>query len=625
MCAIAGYYGGGRKVCLERMLLALKHRGPDDSGSFIEGPVGLGNNRLSVIDLSKKGHQPLFNEDNSVCIVYNGEIYNFQTLKKSLEGRHKFKSNTDTEVILHAYEEWGVDCLKRLNGMFAFVVYDRRKKIFFGARDRLGEKPLKYYFDKNVFAFASETKGLLPIIKTREPDIKAIDNYLTLQYVPAPKTGIKNVYKLPAGHYFLYSNGRLSIKRYWNIEFTKKLVLREEEWEELLFVKIKESVESRTVSDVPLGAFLSGGLDSSAVVAFLGHTIPKLKTFSVGFEDPRFDESKYASQVAKLYNTDHSVLIIGRKELIEAFTKLPEYYDEPFADNSSLPTIILSQFAGKKVKVALTGDGGDENFGGYERYSVVDFAKIYSQAPKLAKNLIRHSSNIVSKLYDRRSVVYLKKLTDRVATFTDTFDLPFYKKYVYYNYFFTREEKREIYSREVLKKLGTHDTFSIFKSRYNRYLSDLDNSFNFDINSYLPEDLLYKMDIASMGTSLEVRAPLLNHELLELTAQMPDSLKVRLFQKKYIFKKLLAKKKLLPGNIINRPKRGFVAPIEKLMKENLRESVLEEVNSRKFRELGIFDNSKINTYLTDYFQDKSKKTNNVFAIFALSAWVNRYL
>lgn len=618
MCAIAGYYGGGNNTYLKKMLLALKHRGPDDSGSFIDGPVGLGNNRLSIIDLSKNGHQPLFNEDNSMCIVHNGEIYNFRTLKKDLENRHRFKSYTDTEVILHAYEEWGANCLKRLNGMFAFVIYDRRKKLLFGARDRLGEKPLKYYIDGNTFVFASEVKGLLPMVKNKEIDTEALDDYLTFQYVPAPKTGLKKVYKLPAGHYFLYSAGGLRIKRYWNIKFTEKLFLSEEEWEELLFAKIKESVESRTVSDVPLGAFLSGGLDSSTVVAFLSHTTPKLKTFSLGFEDPHFDESRYALQVAKLYNTDHLALTVGYRELTKAFAKLPDYYDEPFADNSSLPTLMLSQFARKKVKVVLTGDGGDENFGGYDRYSVVDFAKIYSQAPKLAKNLIKYSSNIVFKLY-------LKNLAERATIFTNTFDLPFYRKYAYYNCFFTMEEKRKIYSREVLKRLETHDTFSMFKNLYNKNLSDLDNSFNFDINSYLSEDLLYKMDIASMGASLEVRAPLLNHELFELTAQMPDFLKVRLFRKKYIFKKLLAQKKLLPGNIINRPKRGFIVPIEKWMKRNSKEFVFEETNSRKFRELEIFDSSKLNAYLTNYFQDKNRKSNNVFAILALSTWVNRYL
>lgn len=618
MCAIAGYYGKGSRAYLERMLLALKHRGPDDSGSFIDGPVGLGNNRLSIIDLSKNGHQPLFNEDNSMCIVHNGEIYNFQTLKKDLESKHKFKSYTDTEVILHAYEEWGVNCLKKLNGMFAFVIYDRRKKLLFGARDRLGEKPLKYYINQNTFAFASEIKGLLPIVENKELDIEALDDYLTLQYVPAPKTGLKNVYKLPAGHYFLYASGRLSIKKYWNIEFTKKLDLSEEEWEELLFAKIKESVESRTVSDVPLGAFLSGGLDSSTVVAFLSHTTPKLKTFSVGFEDPQFDESKYALQVAKLYNTDHHTLIIGQKELAVAFTKLPEYYDEPFADNSSLPTIILSQFAKKSVKVALTGDGGDENFGGYDRYSAIDFSRMYNKTPKFTKNFIRHLSNLTFKLYPKKS-------TERAVVFTNTFNLPFYKRYIYYNCFFTQEEKKRIYSREVLRELRNNDTFLMFKSLYSKNLSDLDNSFSFDINSYLSEDLLYKMDIASMGASLEVRSPLLNHELFELTAQMPDSLKVRLFQKKYIFKKLLAKKRLLPGNIISKPKRGFVAPIEKWMKRNLKDFVFEETNSRKFSGLGIFDSSKLNVYLTNYFQDKNRKSNNVFAILALSTWVNRYL
>lgn len=618
MCAIAGYFGKGDKTILEEMLQVLKHRGPDDSGMFIDELAGIGNNRLAIIDLSKRGHQPLFNEDNSICIVYNGEIYNFQALRKILEGRHKFKSGTDTEVVLHAYEEWGVNCLKRLNGMFAFVVYDRRKKIFFGARDRIGEKPLKYYIDGNTFAFASELRGLLPIIKNRELDIEAIDDYLTLQYVPTPKTGLRNLYKLPAAHYFLYTDRKLIVRRYWDIDFSKKLFLGEEEWEELLFAKIKQSVESRIISDVPLGAFLSGGLDSSAVVALLSRSIQKLKTFSVGFKDSLFDESRYASQVAKLYGVDHSTLFVGRKELTEVFTRLPDYYDEPFADNSSLPTIMLSQFARKKVKVAVSGDGGDENFGGYERYSAVEFSKGYRYAPKFAKDLIKHSSAFVSSIYSG-------KLIERAATFAKTADFPFHKKYAHYNCFFTAEEKRKLYSREAIEKLRGHSTFLIFKNIYSKRISDLDNAFKIDIAFYLPDDLLYKIDIASMVFSLEVRAPLLNHELFELTAQMPDSLKVHLLQKKYIFKKMLEKNKLLPGRIINRPKRGFVAPIREWMRKDLREFAFDELNSRKFCELKLFNNSRLNAYLGDYFQGRNVKANNLFAILALSAWAKRYL
>ncbi|TSC88487.1 MAG: asparagine synthase (glutamine-hydrolysing) [Microgenomates group bacterium Gr01-1014_5] len=617
MCGIAGYVGGDRKTLLD-MLSAISHRGPDDQGIFIDGNIGLGNNRLSIIDLSKHGHQPLFNEDKSLCIVYNGEIYNFKDLRKSLERKHEFSSQTDSEVVLHAYEEWGHECLQKLNGMFAFVIYDRKKKLLFGARDRLGEKPLKYYLDSGVFAFASELKGLLPIIKNKELDINAIDDYMTLQYVPAPKTGLKNVYKLPAGHYFLYSGGKLQVKEYWKIDFSKKLKLKEEEWEELIYSKIKESVESRTVSDVPIGAFLSGGLDSSAVVALLSATNSKLKTFSIGFEDPRFDESKYALQIAALYNTDHTSLIIGHKELTQEFLKLPEYYDEPFADNSSIPSIILSRLARKSVKVALSGDGGDENFGGYERYSVVDFAKHYDKIPAVAKTLLKHSGNIFSKIYP-------SKISEKAAIFTKFASIPFYKKYVYYNSFFTNEAKREIYSNKVQKELELNDTFNIFKNIYRNNLSELDNAFNIDINSYLPEDLLYKMDIASMSASLEVRAPLLNHELLELTSQMPDSLKVRLLKKKYIFKKLLKNKKLLPDNIINRQKKGFVIPVDTWLKGDLKEYIREEVATTKMKNLQLFSGNKLDSYLTDFFGGKIKNSNNIFALLSLSAWVNKYL
>lgn len=618
MCAIAGYCGDGNKACLEKMLQILKHRGPDDSGIFINGYVGLGSNRLSIIDLSARGHQPIFNEDNSICIVYNGEVYNFQALRKKLERKHKFRSHTDTEVILHAYEEWGIDCLKVLNGMFAFVIYDKNKDLLFGARDRLGEKPLKYFWDGKLFAFASEIKGLLPIVKKREIHSEAIDDYLTLQYIPSPKTGFKNIFKVPAGHYFIFKSGKLVVKRYWGLDYSQKLKLKEEEWEEIIFEKINESVASRTISDVPIGAFLSGGVDSSTIVAFLSQDInSKLKTFSIGFEDPRFDESKCALQIAKQYHTEHSLLKVGLKEMEGVFTHLADYYDEPFADNSSIPTIILSRFARKDVKVALSGDGGDENFGGYERYSVVRFSESYKRVLKMARGLVKSISGIGAKLHK-------SQLLDRMNIFALSFDDPFYKKYVYYNCFFKHNDKRALYSREFLSRICKNDTFNIFRNFYNRKLSDLDNALSIDIQSYLPEDLLYKMDTSSMSASLEVRAPFLNHELFELTAKMPDKLKVRLFEKKYIFKKMLGKKQILLPGILNRRKQGFVAPIEQWMRGDLGNFVIDQTTSKKNKQMNIFDSSKIEIYLSDYLAGKHNENNNIFALFSLCSWINKY-
>lgn len=625
MCGIAGYVGRGDKKTLMTMLNATHHRGPDDQGIFIDGEVGLGSNRLSIIDLSENGKQPMFDGSKSVYIVFNGEIYNFLNLRKQLEGKYKFKSKTDTEVLLYAYKEWGISCLNKINGMFSFVIYDKQNNLLFGARDRLGEKPLKYYFDGNLFAFASEIKGLLPILKSKqELDPIAINHYLTLQYVPAPYTGFKNIFKLPPGHFFIFKNGplrearKLQIKKYWSVSFSKKLSLSKEEWEEILLEKLKESVRARLIADVPVGAFLSGGIDSSAIVALMTQvTSQRIKTFNISFDDPNFDESKYASLVSKQYKTDHKTFRVTNKMMADVFTKLADYYDEPFADNSVIPTLALCKFASKYVKVALTGDGGDENFAGYDRYNIVSFADMYRQVPKLARD-------ILSTCARKANSVCSTRFTDRLCRYTKTFNQPFYRKYPQYSSFFDNETKFGLYSTEFRNKVAESDTFGLFKQVYNPNISDLDNALNIDISTYLPEDLLFKTDIASMAYSLETRAPFLNHELLELTAQMPHQLKIKFFNKKYIFKKILKNNHLVPNEILNRPKRGFVAPIDKWLKEDYKDLVIETLLSKKFKNADIFNHNKLEMYLQDYFRGKGISSNNIFALLSLSSWFNKY-
>ena len=576
MCGIAGYVGKGNRQLLISMLDRIDYRGPDDRGVFIEGEVGLGNNRLSIIDLSPKGHQPMFNEDSSACIVYNGEIYNFEALRDKLKGKYKFRSHSDTEVILHAYEEWGVDCLRRLNGMFGFVIYDKKKKLLFGARDRLGEKPLKYYWDGKLFAFASEIKGLLPIFSGKpEADLQAINEFLTFGYVPAPKTGFKNIFKLPPASYFIFQNGKLKISKYWKIDFSQKLILSEKKWKDVVFEKIEESIKSRMISDVPVGAFLSGGIDSSTVVALMSqYSKTKIKTFSLGFDDSSFDESEHAKIVSDLYGTEHYSLIANAKMLEETLLGAFQFYDEPFSDNSLIPMLLLSKITGEKVKVALSGDGGDENFGGYERYKVVAFGEYYKNVPEILKKAIK----IPAQSFKAGRV------------FANTYQLPFPQRYIHYNPFFERKEKNV--------KISTFDP----------KLSNLDNAFKFDITTYLPEDLLYKVDIASMAYSLEVRAPFLNHELIELTAQIPESLKIKNFKTKYIFKKILEDKKILPREIINKKKRGFVSPINKVLKQMNSSLIKEILSQEKFLKL-----------------QTSETGGDLFSRVSLSLWAEKYL
>jgi asparagine synthase (glutamine-hydrolysing) len=586
---------------------------------FISGNVGLGNNRLSIIDVSSKGHQPMFDDEKSLCIVYNGEMYNFKRLRAELARDFKFKSNTDTEVIIYAYKKWGKGCLNYFSGMFSFVIFDIKNNLLFGARDRRGEKPLKYYFDGKNFIFASEVKAILPVLKDKpEMDMEAISDYLTLQYVPAPRTGFKNIYKLPSASYFVFKDGKLKINRYWDLDYSEKLNISENDWMELLETKVNECVKSRMISDVPIGSFLSGGVDSSAVTAFMArNSSNRIKTFSIGFSDPKFDETQFSKQVAKKYNTEHFYIKINPKVFKDELPKMSDYYDEPFADNSLIPTLFLSRFARREVTVALSGDGGDENFAGYDRYNIVAFGEIYKKVPKLLRKwVIRPATNSLFLLSPNL-------FTSRLKSFSDSFEDPFYKRYMAYKSFFSQIDKNKVFSG-YMKSLKLHDTYNIDKGRYNNKLSNLDNALKSDLGSYMPEDLLYKVDIASMSTSLEVRAPLLDYKLMELTAKMPDSLKINNFNTKYIFKKMLVEKGILPRNVVYRPKRGFNAPIGNWLKGDLKEYVIEQLTDKKFRHAQIFDNERLDDYIKAYYQGNLNYHNNMFALLVLSNWIQKH-
>jgi len=620
MCGIVGYVGDVDIDKIAKMLQATAHRGPDDNGIFINGNVGLGNNRLSVIDLSPKGHQPMFDNEKTVCIVYNGEMYNFMELRQELKKDYKFKSSSDTEVIIYAYKKWGINCLKHLNGMFAFVIYDIKNNLLFGARDRCGEKPLKYFFDGKTFIFASEIKGILTVLNEKpEMDIEAVSDYLTLQYVPSPKTGFKNIFKLPSASYFVFKNGKLKINKYWSLNFSEKLNINEEEWMELLEAKIDQCVKSRMISDVPVGSFLSGGVDSSAVTALMAkNSMKRINTFSVGFDDPKFDETKFSKQISDQYKTEHSYIRVNSKIFKDELTKMSDYYDEPFADNSLIPTLFLSRFVRNKVTVSLSGDGGDENFAGYDRYNIVAFSELYQLLPKFIRN------GLVKPITNSLFFLSTNLLTHRIKTFSNTFDLPIYQKYILYKSFFNTKDKRTIFSDKVNKMIGNHDTFLIDKKIYDKKLTNVDNALKADINSYLSEDLLYKIDIASMSVGLEVRSPLLDYQLMELAAKMPSYLKIKMFDKKYIFKKMLTRNGILPENVVNRPKRGFNPPIGNWFKNDMKEYVIDVLESKKFRQFDIFDNNKLDNYIKKYYSSNLNYHNNIFALIALSSWVNKY-
>lgn len=618
MCGIVGYAGFTKRISLEKALDKIKNRGPDGTGAQYFDGIALGNTRLAIIDLSANGRQPMFNHDKSLCITFNGEIYNFKEIKTLLEGKYIFRSNSDTEVILYSYQEWGIQCLEKFQGMFAFVMYDRKKGILFGARDRLGQKPLKYYFNNGKFIFASEIKAILSLLDTNvDIDEEAIDDYLTLQYVPAPKTGFKRIFKLPAGHYFLFKNDKLTIKRYWSLDFNRKLNVSTDEWESLVFNEIKRSLKSHLVSDVPVGALLSGGLDSSIIVALMSiNSSRRVNTFSIGFDDGQFDETPFVTMVSKKYKTLHTQLNITSVDLMKNIQGVADVYDEPIGDNSILPTMLVTKLASTKVKVALTGDGGDENFAGYERYAYVNLSSYISTYPSIIKYVLNINAKIAFRTHPN-------KLTERMDRFASSISNKFYRRYVNYNSFFTNEAKHSLYSDDFENAVRNNDTFESYRSMYDEKLSDLDNALKIDINRYLPDDLLYKTDAASMANGLELRAPFLDHVLMETIAGMPSKMKLNFTTKKKILKEVALKYKLLPKEVIHRSKQGFTIPQNRWFKGPLRKYLYDQILTSHMTGR-IFDRRRLEAYLDDYYRTNLNYDNNIFALLMLSLWLDKY-
>jgi asparagine synthase (glutamine-hydrolysing) len=599
------------KPCLD----TLTHRGPDDEGFYKDENILLGEKRLSIIDLSSAGHMPMSNEDGSLWIVFNGEIYNFLQLRKKLEKKHKFKSKTDTEVILHLYEEKGPAALQDLRGMFAFAIWDKKKKELFIARDRLGKKPIKFYYNNKFFIFASELKAILKD-KTvpKEMDYTAIDEYLTYQYIPSPKTGFKNIYKLEPAHYLIIkSSGELIKTRYWQLDFSKKLDLKEEEWEERILKKLKESIKIRLVGDVPIGAHLSGGIDSSMIVALMSEELNKpVKTFSVGFEESNYDERSYARLVTHKYKTDHHELIV-KPSMINILPKLVYHYEELYADPSMLPTWYLCEMTKNEVTVALNGDGGDENFAGYDRYNIF---KLYLQLKKLPlKKLIGNANNI---LYKHTMLPLFKK----GAKFFKISGEDEYKFYLQLIGYFTQEEKQKLYTKDFLHKVNTlkSEEYLLSKFQDSKHLGWLDRLLYTDITSYLPDDLLVKVDIAGMAHSLEVRSPFLDHEFIELTAQMPNSLKIRGYYKKYLLKKIA--KKYLPEKNIQRSKQGFGAPLKYWFRDQLQNYLKEKLLDSKFLSYGICTESGIKELIDLHTKSTRDYSNKLWTLLVLREWLH---
>jgi asparagine synthase (glutamine-hydrolysing) len=577
MCGISGKinFDFERKIDaleLKRMTDVIKHRGPDDEGFYINQNVGLGFRRLSIIDLST-GHQPLANEDGSIWIIFNGEIYNYQELQHNLilQG-HVFKTKSDTETIVHLYEQYGANCVKFLRGMFAFAIWDNNKRQLFCARDRFGIKPFYYYVDNEKLVFGSEIKSILKDINidtTLSSD--AVDSYFAFGYITSDLSIYKNIRKLQPAHYLLLSfedKVAIETKRYWEINFEPDHSKTAEQWMEEIVDCLSETVKMHMISDVPLGAFLSGGIDSSSVVAMMAKNSNRpIKTFSIGFKEQQFSELQYAREVATKYGCDHHEQIV-EPESIDLLPKLVSAYDEPFADTSAIPTYYVSQMARQHVTVALSGDGGDELFAGYDIYAY--FKKLYTSPFNFNMPLVNRAiwgsiHKLIPQSIKGKGVSYfLSQNKKYLGAYVSSWTRPERTKLLS-KYFLSVNpgQASEPYKEMLLREASANDFITSLQ-----YL---------DLQTYMVDDILTKVDRASMMNSLEVRVPLLDHKFAELTFKIPSDLKLKGDQQKFIFKKSMAP--LLPKSILEHPKTGFSIPISLWFKSDLKNYVYETFNS----------------------------------------------
>ena len=658
MCGIAGWANLSSKkplqsnseTVLHAMCEQMKHRGPDSEGLWTGDSVALGMRRLSIIDLHT-GEQPVYSEDKSIVVVMNGELYNFREVRTDLEKRgHKFETQTDTEILPHLYEEYGLELLEHLNGMFAFALWDKNKKRLLIARDRFGEKPLYYAVFDGKLVFASELKVLLanPAIET-EIDANAFRQFLSFDYVPAPKSIYKNIYKLPAAHFLTLENGEVKTRRYWNLSwqkgeksitnefgFSQKSKIKDqrsnavtnignrgasfesavEELRELL----ADAVRMRLVSDVPLGILLSGGVDSSTIAAYATQfSTEKVKTFSIGFEEDSFDESKFARQVAKHLNTEHYEEKLSVEKAADLISEIGTWLDEPMSDGSLIPTFLLSRFVKKHVTVALGGDGGDEIFAGYPMYFAHKAANYYSSIPQFLRsgliepfvNSLPVSNKNLSFDYKAKRFIAASKY-DLVARHHSWFGS------------FSIDEQQNLLSKDILATTS-NDIYSGAKDLLE--ICDAENEIEqmqfLDINFYMAEDILTKVDRASMAVSLEVRAPFLDPRVAEFAASIPLKYKLKGKKSKYILKK--AVEPLLPRSILQRPKKGFGIPIAEWLKGRLNPLMHDLLAPKKLKNQNLFDEKFVQKLIEEHENGIASHHKQLWTLLVFQLWYDNFM
>jgi asparagine synthase (glutamine-hydrolysing) len=622
MCGIAGIVSTNSErieaATIHRMCQAIVYRGPDDEGLFVKDGTGLGMRRLSIIDIAG-GHQPVFNEDRTVWVVFNGEIYNFPSLREELiKGGHRFSTHTDTEVIVHLYEEMGANCVDKLRGMFAFALYDERRRKLLMARDRLGKKPLHYTFEGGRLFFASEIKSILTVA----PELAALNRQALLQYmwfgyVPDPLTAFTSIHKLPPGHLLEFENGKIKVSQYWNLpQYGTHAPRSEEECLEEMETRLAEAVKIRLISDVPLGALLSGGTDSSTVVALMARAnSAPVKTFAIGFRDQDFNEAPYARMVAEKFGTDHHELIV-EPDVVETVQTLTSSLEEPFGDSSMLPTYFVSCLARRHVTVALSGDGGDELFAGYDRYAIHLRRRVFEQIPEWMRRFYRNQ-------------VYPRLPADmRGKKFSYNVSLPWRERYVDGISFVPAFERdMPLLSndfRAVLRESG--DPADVMYKYFDSAPAEdpVSQMLYVDTKTYLVADILTKVDRMSMLASLEVRVPILDQEFVEWATSLPVEWKIRRGRQKYILRKL-AERVGVPREVLYRPKKGFALPLVHWMKHELKELIISVLLDPETLQRGYFEPRGVQQLLDEHFRGRRDHSGRIWRLLMFELWHRNYL
>ncbi|PID56442.1 asparagine synthase (glutamine-hydrolyzing) [candidate division KSB3 bacterium] len=627
MCGICGIVQSHdtfsvRRETLQRMNDVISHRGPDDEGFYIDQKVGLAMRRLSIIDLAG-GHQPIHNKDKTLHIVFNGEIYNFQELRHKLEkSGYRFVTNSDTETILHGYKEYGIEVLRHLRGMFGFAIWDSREDTLFLARDRPGIKPLHYYQDNEKFLFGSEIKSILQCENVpREVNLDALDRFLTFEYVFSPETIFQHIHKLPPGHFLLLKNGEIRIEQYWDNLPKLGQEHSEDDYAAHLAEVLEEATRLRMISDVPLGALLSGGIDSSTIVAYMAkHSARPVKTFSIGFEEQSYNELDYARTVSEHFKTEHHEFII-KPDAVDLVDRLVRNLDEPFGDFSIFPTYLVSKMAREHVTVVLSGDGGDELFAGYDTYIADRVARSCQKLPSiLRKRAIPAFVNSIPPSPKK------KGFANRAKRFVEGTMLSPDFMHTRWMTFLQDQEKRQLYTGALLDSFENGNSHKYILEYFQRSSSaetPLAQQGYVDIKTYMTDDILVKVDRMSMATSLETRVPFLDHHVMEYAATIPTRLKLKGLTTKYILKK--AVNGLLPDKILTRGKEGFSIPIKNWLGHELRPLLLETLSEKRIAQRGYFQPAYVRQLVQEHLDGKENHSHRLWALMMFEIWHQHYI